>query len=59
MLACVLSHFSHICLFVILWTIACQAPLQGILQVIILEWFAMLSSRGSSQSRGQILVSYI
>ena len=25
--ACVLSHFSHVRLFVALWTIACQAPL--------------------------------
>ena len=24
---CVLSHFSHVQLFVILWTVACQAPL--------------------------------
>ena len=27
MRACVLSHFSHVCLFVMLWTIACQASL--------------------------------
>ena len=27
MCACVLSHFSHVRLFVILWTVACQAPL--------------------------------
>ena len=25
--ACVLSYFSHVCLFVTLWTMACQAPL--------------------------------
>ena len=25
--ACVLSHFSHVRLFVTLWTVACQAPL--------------------------------
>ena len=25
--ACVLSHFSHVWLFVTLWTVACQAPL--------------------------------
>ena len=25
--SCVLSHFSHLQLFVTLWTIACQAPL--------------------------------
>ena len=31
----------------------------GILQVRILEWVAMPSSRGSSQPRGQILLSYV
>ena len=37
----VLSHFS--------WVRLCQAPLSmGILQARILEWVAMLSSRGSS-----------
>ena len=25
--ACMLSHFSHVRLFVTLWTVACQAPL--------------------------------
>ena len=35
-----------------LWTVACQAPLSmEILQARILEWVAMLSSRGSSQPR--------
>ena len=30
---CMLSHFSHVQLFVTLWTVACQAPLSmGILQ---------------------------
>ena len=34
------------------WTVALQAPLSvGILQARILEWVAMSSSRGSSQSR--------
>ena len=34
------------------WTVAHQAPLSiGILQARILEWVAMPSSRGSSQSR--------
>ena len=38
--------------FVTLWTVAHQAPLStGILQARILEWVAMLSSRGSSQPR--------
>ena len=47
------SCFSHIQLFVILWTVACQeAPLfMGILQTRMLQWVAMLSSRGSSQLR--------
>ena len=26
-IACVLSHFSRVCLFATLWTVACQAPL--------------------------------
>ena len=34
------------------WTAACQAPLSmGTIQARILEWVAMLSSRGSSQPR--------
>ena len=34
------------------WTAPCQSPLSmGILQARILEWVAMLSSRGSSQPR--------
>ena len=41
----VLSHFSHVQLFVTLWTIACQAlPSMGILQARILGWVAMPSS---------------
>ena len=44
--ACVLSHFSCVWLFVIPWTIACQAPLSiGFFQARILEWLAMPSSR--------------
>ena len=40
--------------------IACQAPLSmGILQARILDWVAMLSSRGSSLSRYQTQVSCI
>ena len=50
---CILSFFSHVWLFVTLWTIAFQDPLSmRILQARILEWVAMLSSRGSSQPRG-------
>ena len=42
------------------WTIACQAPLSmEILQATVLEWVAMPSSRGSSQSRGRTQVSFI
>ena len=49
-----LSHFSHVWLFVTPWSIIHQAPLSmGILQVRILEWVAMPSSRGSSQPRDQ------
>ena len=45
-IACVLSR---VWLFVILWTVAHQAPLSmGILQARILEWVAVSSSRGSS-----------
>ena len=48
----VLSHFSHVWLFETLWTVACQAPLSmGILQARILEWVAMLSSRGIFQTQ--------
>ena len=44
-----LSHFQ---LFATPWTAARQAPLSmGILQARMLEWVAMLSSRGHSQSR--------
>ena len=39
------------------WTVACQAPLSmGILQARIMEWVAMPSSRGFSQSRDQTQV---
>ena len=47
-----LSHFSHVQLFVTLWTVARQAPLSmGILQARILEWVGISFSRGSSQPR--------
>ena len=35
------------------------SPVHGILQARILEWVTMPSSRGSSQPRDQILVSYV
>ena len=48
----VLSHSVIVQLFATAWTITRQAPLSmGILQARILEWVAMPSSRGSSQSR--------
>ena len=41
-----LSHFSHVQLFVTLWTVAHQAPLSmGCSRQKILEWVAMPSSR--------------
>ena len=41
-------------------TVACQAPLSmWILQARIVEWVAMLSSRGSSQPRNRTQVSRI
>ena len=55
----VLSCFSHV------WLcdpMDCRPPgssVRGILQARILEWVAMLSSRGSSQPRDQTQVSYI
>ena len=57
--ACVLSHFSCVLLFETLWTVARQAPVHGILQVRILDWVAMPSSRGSSRPRGQIRISFV
>ena len=52
---------SHVWLFATPWTVACQvAPLSmGILQVRILEWAAMPSSRESSQPRDGTEVSRI
>ena len=35
------------------------SPVHGILQARILDWVAMPSSRGSSQSRDQILISCV
>ena len=53
--ACMLSCFSHVQLFAILWTVPHQAPLyMGSLQARILEWVALPSSRGSSQPRDWI-----
>ena len=45
------QSLTHVWLFDTPWTAAHQAPLSlGILQARILEWVAMPSSRGSSQS---------
>ena len=42
------------------WTVALLVPLSmGILQARILEWVAVFSSRGSSQSRNRTQVSYV
>ena len=60
MLLCCAYLLSHIRLFAISWTVACQAPLSmGILQARILEWVAMPSSKASSQPRDRTQVSHI
>ena len=48
------QSFSPVQLFATLWTIACQAPVHGILQARILEWIVISFSRGSSQPRDQM-----
>ena len=56
----VFSHFSHVQLLETPGTVAHQAPLSlEILQVRILEWVAVLSSRESSGSRDQTNISFI
>ena len=55
-----LSLFSHVWLCATLWTATRQAPLSmGILQARILEWVALLSSRGFSWPRNWTWVSCI
>ena len=50
--------FSCVWLFMSPWTVAHLSPsAHGIFQAKILEQFAISSSRGSSQPRGQTLVS--
>ena len=51
------SVLSHSRLFATLWTVAHQAPVYGISQARILEWIAISSFKGSSQSRDQTCVS--
>ena len=60
MCACVLSHFSRIRLCNLTDCSSPGSSVHGILQARILEWVAVSSSRGSSQSRYQshILMSY-
>ena len=58
--ACILSDFSHVQLFVMLWT--CSLPgssVHGILQARILEWVATPFSRESFQPRKEILISCV
>ena len=58
MCACLVTQLCQ--LFATPWTEALQAPLSmGILQARILEWVAMLSSRGSSRPRDRTHVSYV
>ena len=57
---CGAQSLSHVSLFVTPWTAAHQATLSlGILQARILECISMPFSRGFSQPRDQIQVSYI
>ena len=56
---CCTKSFIHVRLSVTLWTVSCQALVYGILQVRILEWAAMPSSRRSSRSRYWTQVSYV
>ena len=60
-MCCVLlSHFSHVWLFVTLWTVACHPPrssIHGILQARIVGWVAMTSSREFSWPRDWAHVS--
>ena len=52
MVSCCVLCLVHLCLTVTPWTIVCQAPLSmGILKASILEWVAMPTFKGSSQSR--------
>ena len=55
-----LTNIEYTVLFVTQWTVAHLAPLSmDILQARILEWVAMLSSRGLSQPIDQSQVSCI
>ena len=56
---CMPSCFSHVQLCATLWTVAIGSSVQRILRVKILEWVAMLSSKGSSWPRDCTCVSCI
>ena len=56
---CVLSHFSHVQLFVTLRTIAHQALCPWDSQARTLEWVVMLSTSRSSQPRDRTCVFYV
>ena len=54
------KSFSHVWLFVTLWTIVHHAPLsKRLLQARILEWVAIFSSRGSSRPMGRIHIAHV
>ena len=59
--ACILSRFSHAQLFATLWTVAHSpgSSVHGIVQARTLEWVTMPFSKGSSQPRDRIHVSYV
>ena len=58
LLACLLSHFISVWLFVTLWTVAHQAPLSmGFSRQE--DWTAMPSSRGSSRPKDWNCLSYV
>ena len=55
---CVLSHFSHVQLFAILWTVANQTPLSmGFFRQE--HWSGLPSTRGSSPPRDRTCISYV
>ena len=57
---CMLSRYSCVRLFAILWTAACPVPLSmGILKARILECIATPSFRGPSRPRDRTRVSYV
>ena len=57
---CVLSHFSGVQLYAILWTVGHQLPLcMGIVWARIVEWVSMPFSRGSHWPRDRTHGSYV